>query len=303
MNKPKLFLYLFIALSLFTLVLQCLCSLKNKNPLTIYDYKIPSYNHREEYDPSLGYLNSIKKLKAHCDSLLYLSNAKYCPEQAEKIYTDIVSSVIRKRFYWGYSWYSFSDNYLGVVISKITGRDYAAIVDPDDIMKHPNAACSQQAIIMMEIFKSKGFKTRKVCFLGNNKDGHFACEIFYGNKWHFRDPTFEPDTAVLNKYDKPNIEFLLTHKDVLFSSYRNYITNYSRDSSYVLDVFGHYSYGKTDVFPAKNALIFQKTTKFLSNSIWLFFLLGALVMYNKNNSSIIILTQQSHEDLLVLINY
>jgi len=68
-------------------------------------------------------------------------------------------------------------------------------------------------------------------------------------------------------------------------------------------VFGHYSYGKTDVFPAKNALIFQKTTKFLSNSIWLFFLLGALVMYNKNNSSIIFLTQKSDEDLLVLINY
>jgi len=280
-KKPKLISYLLIVLSLLSLVPIGLRYLNDKNPLMAYDYKIPLYNHKEEYDPSLRYLNSIKKLELYCDSLFYLSNGKYTAGQSEKIYTDIVSSVIRKRFYWGYSWYSFSDNYLGFVISKITGKDYAAIVDPDDIMKHPNAACSQQAIIMMEIFKSKGFKTRKVGFLGNNKDGHFACEIFYGNKWHFRDPTFEPDTAVLNKYDKPNIEFLSTHKDVLFSSYRNHITNYSRDSSYVLDVFKHYSYGKTDVFPAKNALIFQKITKFLSNSIWLFFLLGAVLIYNK----------------------
>ena len=298
-KKPKLISYLLIVLSLLSLVPIGLRYLNYKNPLIDYDYKIPLYNHKEEYDPSLRYLNSIKKLELYCDSLFYLSNGKYTAGQSEKIYTSIVGSVIRKRFYWGYSWYTFSDNYLSVVISKITGKDYAAIVDPDDIMKHPNAAFSQQAIVMMETFKRNGFKTRKVGFLGNNKVGHFACEIFYGNKWHFRDPTLEPDTAVLNKYDTPGIKFITEHKNILFRSYRNF----SKDSSFILDVFGHYSYGKTDVFPAKNALIFQKTTKFLSNSIWLFFLLGALVMYNKNNSSIIFLTQKSDEDLLVLINY
>lgn len=280
MNKPKLFLYLFIALSLFTLVLQCLRSLKNKNPLTVYDYKIPSYNYKEEYDPSLGYLSSIKKLRAHCDSLFYLPNAIYTLEQSEKIYTNIVSSVIRKRFYWGYSWYTFSDNYLSVIISKITGGDYAAIVDPDDILKHPNAACSQQSIVMMETLKRKGFKTRKVIFLGKNKVGHFACEIFYAKKWHFHDPTLEPDTAILNKYDRPNIKFILAHKDLLLLSYRNY----SKVSSFMLDVFGHYKYGNTNVFPANNALIFQKTTKFFSNSIWLFFLFGAIILFYKNKS-------------------
>lgn len=275
MNKPKTFLYLFIALSILTLVLQCLRCLKDKNPLTVYDYKIASYNHKEEYDPSLGYLNSIKKIKAHCDSLFYLLDAKYTLEQSDEIYSNIVSSVISRRFYWGYSSYTFSDNYLSVVISKITGGDYAAIVVPDDIMKHPNAACSQQSIIMMEILKRKGFKTRKVTFLGNNKVGHFACEIFYANKWHFHDPTLEPDTAILNRYDRPNIKFILAHKDVLLSSYRNY----SKDSSSIFDVFGHYSYGNTNVFPANNALIFQKTTKFFSNCIWIFFLFGAVVLF------------------------
>ena len=275
MNKPRLFLYLFIALSFFTLVLQCLRYFKDKNPLTVYDYKIASYNHKEEYDPSLGYLNSIKKLKEYCDSLFYLPNATYTIEQSDEIYSNIVSSVISKRFYWGYSSYTFSDNYLCVVISKITGGDYAAIVDPDDILKHPNAACSQQSIVMMEILKRKGFKTRKVTFLGNNKVGHFACEIFYANKWHFHDPTLEPDTAVLNKYNRPNVRFILANKDLLFLSYRNF----SKDSSSILDVFGHYSYGNTNVFPANNALIFQKTTKFFSNCIWIFFLFGAVVLF------------------------
>ncbi len=277
MKNPKLHSYILIALSILTIVPIGLRFLNYKNPLIAYDYKIPLYNHKEEYDPSLGYINSIKKLQAHCDSLFYLSNTIHTPNQSENNYINIVGSAIRKRFYWGYSWYTFSDNYLSVIVSKITGKGYAAIVDPDDIMKHPNAACSQQAIILMETLKRKGFKTRKVAFSGN-KVGHFACEIFYGNKWHFRDPTFEPDTAILNKYDVPSIKFIVAHKDILLTSYRNY----SKDSSFILDLFGHYSYGKTDVFPARNALIFQKTTKFLSNTIWIFFLFGAVVLYHKN---------------------
>lgn len=298
-NKPKLFSVLFFCLSILTFVPIGLSYLNDRNPLLVYDYKIASYNHKEEYDPSLNHLNSIERLSSYCDSLFYLSTAKYTPQQLGHTYTDIVSSVIKKRFYWGYSWYSFSDNYLGVVISKVTGGDYAAIVDPDDMMKHPNAACSQQAIIMMEILKGKGFKTRKVGFFATSKGGHFACEIFYGDKWHFWDPTLEPDTIVLNKFNRPDIRFLSENKDVLFTSYRNY----SKDSTFLLDLFGHYSYGKPDVFPAKNALIFQETTKFISNTIWLFFLFGAVVLHNKNDNSTNLLTPKLYEYFLILTLY
>jgi hypothetical protein len=40
----------------------------------------------------------------------------------------------------------------------------SAIVLPEDILKYPMAACSQQSIIMMECFKKIGVDYRKVGF-------------------------------------------------------------------------------------------------------------------------------------------
>lgn len=262
-----------VALSFITFLPISLCLLKDKNPLLAFDYKVPLYNQKEDFNPSLNRLNSVHTLKVYCDSLYNVTKKSVNDDNYERTYINIVGSVIRKRFYWSYSWYSFSNNYLSVLFSKITEGDYAAIVGPDDIMKYPNAACSQQVIVMMEVFKEKGFKTRKVGFFGNNKSGHFACEVYYKNSWHFRDPTLEPDTVVLNKYNSPSIKFIVDHPDIIFKAYKNF----SKDSSYLLDVLDHYSYGEINVFPARKALIFQKATKFLSNTIWIFFLLGYLL--------------------------
>ena len=39
--------------------------------------------------------------------------------------------------------------------SPLIKEDLNAIVIPNDILKHPMAACSQQSIIGMEVFKKK----------------------------------------------------------------------------------------------------------------------------------------------------
>ncbi len=254
---------------IITFLLFCLTLLKDKNPLIALDYKKPLYDNREEFDPSLIRLNTLDKLEVYCDSLFKKTYHTIDSNQYETNYNNLVSSVVRKRFYWGYSCYDFNNNYLALLFSKVTQWGYDAVVIPDDILKYPYAACSQQSIIMMELLKRKGFFTRKICFYSDSiKVGHFALEVFYNKAWHFRDPTLEPDTAILNKYNRPDIKFLTTHPDILCAVY----SKSTKDKTF-LDIFDHYKYGKTDIFPAPNALLFHKTTKFLSSSIYIFFLL------------------------------
>jgi len=238
------------------------------------DYKTPLYNNQEAFDPSLMRLSTVSRLKEYCDSLFKVTNITNSSDKYELNYTNIVGGVVRKRFYWGYSCYSFNNNYMAVLFSKFTHWGYAATVIPDDILKNPNAACSQQSIVMMEVMKKKGFITRKIGFFGNNKFGHFAFEVYYKNSWHFHDPTLEPDTALLNKYGRPDFKFIAEHPDILLTAYKET----HKDKSLLLDVFSHYSYGKPNSFLAPNAFIFHKITKILSNIIWIFFLVGYFVV-------------------------
>ena len=239
-----------------------------------FDYKTPLYNNQETFDPSLMRLNTVSRLKEYCDSLFKVTNMTNSSDKYESNYTNIVGGVVRKRFYWGYSCYSFNNNYMAVLVSKFTQWGYAAMVIPDDILKYSNASCSQQSIVMMEVLKKNGFITRKIGFFGNNKIGHFAFEVYYKNNWHFHDPTLEPDTAVLNKYDRPDIKFIVEHPDILLAAYKEI----HKDKRLVLDAFSHYSYGKPNSSLAPNAFIFHRITKILSNTIWIFLLMGYFVV-------------------------
>jgi hypothetical protein len=242
------------------------------NPLAKFDNKIPENSRVEDYDPSLVRLNSLSKLEKYCDSLS--GNTAYSGNSGDfiKSYSEIVSSVVRNRFYHGYSYFGFSTNYLSVLFSRLTVPGYNAIVIPDDILKHPFAACSQQSIVMMEVLKAKGFNTRKISFKGKKAGGHFCFEVFYNQGWHFFDPNMEPDNSVLNKYDRPGIAFLSEHPDILTAAYKQY------PQEEILDLFPTYVYGAENVFPAPRAIIFQRVTKILSSTIWLFFLIAFLLV-------------------------
>ncbi len=258
----------------FTLLATFLQVFGDSNPLTKLDNKIPVYNNLEEYDPSLSRLNSIDKLVKYCDSLYLVTVSTNNEEEIKRDYTDIVSSVVRKRFYHGYSYYGFRSNYMALLMSKATVPGLGAVVIPDDILKYPFAACSQQAIVMMEVMQSKGFETRKVSFQGRTS-GHFCFEVFFENGWHFYDTNMEPDIKVLNNYGRPGIAFLVNHPEILLKAYKQYPPNE------ILDIFPTYTYGKINKFPAPVAMIFQKLTKFLSYLIWFFFLFFYLIVRHK----------------------
>ena len=243
----------------------------DSNPLSKLNYKVPVYNNTEEYEPSLARLNSIDKLVKYCDSLYLVTVSTNNQDEIKKDYTDIVSSVVRKRFFHGYSYYGFSSNYVALLMSKVTIPGLDAVVIPDEILKYPFAACSQQSIVMMEVLQSKGFDTRKVSFQGKTS-GHFCFEVYFDGGWHFYDTNMEPDINVMNAYGRPGIAFLASHPEVLVKAYSRY------PQSEIMDIFPTYTYGAINKFPAPRALVFQKLTRVLSYLIWFFFLFFFLIV-------------------------
>ena len=237
-------------------------------------YNIPVYDQKEEYDPKLNTLNTVDKLMAFCDGLYSEKANNNATIKADEVYPDIVSAVIRKRFYHGYSSYGFSNNYMARVVAGFTVDGLCAIVIPNDILRFPYAACSQQSIVFMEILKRKGFPTRKVGFKGK-ENGHFCFEVYYNKSWHFYDPDMEPDTEVLAAYNHPDIAFLAKNPDILLQAYSQY------PKEKTLNLFLDYSYGSVNTFSAPKAILFQKVTKFLSYSVWAFFLLAFILVRRK----------------------
>lgn len=236
-------------------------------------YSEPVYDQAEEFDPSLQRLNSMSKLSAYCDSV-YHSEIRRRGSVPESFYPELASAVIRKRFYHGYSVYGLNSNYMAVGLSRMIMSGLSAIVVPDDILKYPYAACSQQSIITMELLREKGYDTRKVGLSGNIT-GHFTFEAYYQGGWHYYDTDKEPDAAYLNAYNRPSIAYLNAHPDMLVRAYPQY------SKAYIMDVFTNYSYGGVNEFPAEKAIIFQYVTKFLSYTLWSFFLLAFVFVRKK----------------------
>jgi hypothetical protein len=273
--KRKILFFTQIALLLlliFSLVGFIFQLTGKSNPLSRFDRRTAVYNHIEAYDPLLSRLNSLKKLEQYCDSLYAEKVFAGGSVEFERTYTDVVSSAVRNRFYHGYSYYGAGSNYIAALLSKVTMPGLSALVIPDEILKYPYAACSQQSIVMMEVLKYKGLSTRKISFEGKRFGGHFAFEVFYDGTWHFYDPNMEPDKTILDNNGRPGIDFLVRNPGILTKAYAHY------PALKILDIFPNYSYGPVNKFPAPKALIFQKITLFLTYTIWFFFLVAFIIV-------------------------
>jgi hypothetical protein len=82
----------------------------------------------------------------------------------------------------------------------------------------------------------------------------------------------EPDKTILNNYGRPGIEFLVHNPEILTKAYAHF------PSEKILDIFPNYSYGPVNKFPAPKAIIFQRVTRFLTYTIWFFFLIAFIIV-------------------------
>ncbi len=210
------------------------------------------YNNKERYNASLGSINSIDKLEQYVDKTAGLKKIR--PGSDE--YTALLVYIISCRFYHGFSHWKLHENWIAAIGQKLTGIGLACKVQPDEIMKHPNAACSQQALVMMEILRRKNMPYRKVGF-----PHHYAIEVKMDGQWYYFDPNMEP-----------KIPFAQRSHEQWKGNNDHLKQFYTEENKSNLD----YQFGKGETaqlgpvneVPAKNARIFQGLTAVLSKCLW-----------------------------------
>ncbi|MGZ3916193.1 MAG: hypothetical protein ACXVBN_05945 [Flavisolibacter sp.] len=205
----------------------------------------------ENYDPILSQrLRSVKDVLEYSDSI---ASVNHTPLDSLG-YGIIINRVIKSRFYHGYSYYGLNENWIAAVAGRYIWSDLGAIVLPDDILKYPMAACSQQSIVLMECFKRKNISFRKVGF-----DHHFSMEGKFKNKWYYFDPDLEPSFTA---FPRTGIDSIVKAKAL----YRLYKA--SLDSAQIRDNLANYYVGKPNVSAAPHASLFHEVTKYLSKTIF-----------------------------------
>jgi hypothetical protein len=203
----------------------------------------------EQYDPSLFY--KFQKV----NDIIAAANERFKPADRIKIeYFHFIAQLIRQRFYHGYSYYSMADNPLAFIAGKVHPH-LSAIVMPEDIMKHPMAACSQQSMVLMEIFKRCDVDYRKVGFAH-----HYAVEAKIDGEWRYFDTNIEPKI----QDNSQSLETLIS-SGRFDSGYK--ATQLGVNAIYQLKTT--HSYGKIDATPAPRAAMFHKLCYLLVSKYFL----------------------------------
>jgi hypothetical protein len=237
-----------------TLLIVVSLALLSFNFLSFNPEKVPVYDHREYFEASLNNINSIDKLSAYIDSIAKEKNIL----PSSVAYAVLTESVIKKRFYHGFSHYGFQQNWIAAVSEKVVGYGLSSIVIPNDIIKHPYAACSQQALVMSAILKRKGYSYRSVGF-----PHHYAMEFLIDNKWYYFDPNMEPSI--------PDSCRLETKWECLADNLKKYYdTTRYKDLDWKFGKSMPVTRGEINAAQAPHATIFQTGTHYLSRILWIF---------------------------------
>lgn len=185
----------------------------------------------EEFDP--GYVAQFQSI----DDVTIAAEKQFCNNKGLP-YFNHVASILRKRFYHGYSYYSPSENFLASSCGLFWNH-LSAIVIPDDIMKRPMAACSQQAIVLMEIFERSGIAYRKIGF-----EGHYVVEAFIDGQWRYFDTNKEP--AIMDHRESLESMILSGRFDTIYN-------NSNLPSALIRKWSSTHEYGNINEEPAPNA--------------------------------------------------
>ena len=236
------------------------------NFLNIHLSEIPEYDNKEQFDPSLAYINSTEKLIEVSDSI---AKANKIPENSIT-YAITVAKILRDRFYHGFSRYPVNENWIAATGERLFGYGLASIVNPDDILKYSFGGCSQQSIVLMEVMKKKNVSYRSVGF-----PHHYATELRFDNNWYFFDPNMEPDIP-----DSARLESKWICCTENLKKY--YDTTRFKNLDWILGN-NSVTFGNINAAPAPNATLFQTTTKYLSKTLWLFPLF--IIFYHRKKAT------------------
>ncbi len=211
------------------------------------------YDGRERFDPALARLNTVDELERYTDSLAAARGI--APRSFA--YTELLEGVIEERFYHGFSHYSPAENWIAALAGRLLKEDYSCKVDPEAILQHPHAACSQQSLVMMAVLRRKGMDYRSLGF-----PHHYAMEVRIGDDWYFFDANMEPAisenerrlTAWQHRNDR-----LKPYYDPALHPHLEY--QFGRQQTAIIGVLNE--------VPARNATLFHALTGWVSRLAWI----------------------------------
>lgn len=224
----------------------------------------------EKYDSSLLHINSLEKLSKFISLEIKEKNLAGIDVPI------FIDNFLRDRFFHNTNYIEHTNNWLLIFFDKLFPKmEFLGVMDPNEIIKSSYGSCNQQAILFQEIIKNYGFEFASVGLsaeLKNNEAfGHFASVVKQKDQWFLFDTNLEPI------YDRRNSEItrkLLGGDDkTLKYLYPNF--DFKENSRFQISLMDKNS------FPAKNGLLFQKITLFISNYLWIVMLFACYVIRKK----------------------
>ena len=223
--------------------------------------------HIEIYDENIAKIDSLNDLKKFVDYEIKENNFEGIDIP---IYID---EIVRKKYFFTTAYISADTNWI------LVGADYffperyfLTAMDPEDLAKKNHGICNQQSIIFQELIKNYQFEYASIRFNiripNSNNFGHFVNAVKVDGDWFYFDPNMEPI------YDRKNSlifkKIFEGDKEILKQLYPQYNFNlYTKEMVTFRDL---------NRFPAKQGVMFQEITQFLSNSSWFLFLIFSLLL-------------------------
>ncbi len=212
---------------------------------------------KEAYDPAMGHLRTM-------DEIIAAARANAAsPAPRDQVHA--LEQVVRYRFYHGYSRLGLHEDWMAWAAGRLIHPHLDALVDPEAILAHQAAACSQQGIIVQEALRRMGHTFGTV-----ELPGHFASAVWLDGEWLLVDPwgPVERDRSRLH-----NLEDLMTRD----GRSRLYLTEAERLRWEKL-TFQPPRLTRINTYAAPKALLFHRVTGWASHWLWLPVLAFALLL-------------------------
>lgn len=211
----------------------------------------------EVYDPAFAHLRSVDEVVA-----LVRQRRPGAP-LADQVYE--LEQVLRARFYHGYSHYGLRENWLAWLSGRVVHPHLSALVDPDEILQHQAAACSQQAIVVQAALQRLGVRYASV-----ELPSHFQAAAWLDGQWFVVDPWGPLDRDRTQLHTLEEWQSVAGRERLLRSAE-------ARQRLQPL-AFEVPRLVKIDTFPAPRAQLFHRLTGWASDWLWLPLALLALAL-------------------------
>ena len=258
---------LLLIITIFSQVLSIVGNDFDKNYL-----KVPSQL-KEKYDPEIASIISMQELKEILNQSI---NEKGLLGIEVPIFID---DVVRDKFFHSVAFIENKGNWVLSLIDFFFPKYlFTTAMDPQEIIKKNHGICNQQAILFQELVDHFGFEFASVGINFNdiNTFSHFASAVKVNENWYYFDSNMEPE------YDRKDHEILQrilsADKEIYKEFYPKY--NFEMINQNMIE------FRDLNTFPASTGVLVQKISQFLSNYLWLFFLLLALFFKNKKKNEI-----------------